>query len=338
MNEPKKRLISIIVPVLNEEENIHPFYDAVKKELDKISGQYDYEFVFTDNRSTDATFACLRALAQSDGRVRVARLSRNFGYQKSILTGYCLARGDVAIEMDCDLQDPPGLIPALIAKWKEGCEVVYGIRNSRQEGWIITRIRRIFYRFIHFLSDDNLPLNAGDFRLLDRKVLDSLKQLTDEAPYLRGTIARMGFNQLGIPYERQKRLHGQGKFDFKNMVSLALDGILNHSLVPLRCASFTGFLISAGLILYFGGLFFLSFFFHLPWPKGFATTSVLILMSISLNALFLGIIGEYLRRIYRQVKREPLTIIDQTINLETAKPPEAAPDKSKVFARSGSDL
>lgn len=312
----KKFLISILVPVFNEEENVKPLYEAVKKELDRIADEYDYELIFTDNRSSDGTFTKLTQLAQRDGRVKVVRFSRNVGYQRSIFTGYCLAQGNAAIEIDCDLQDPPGLIHTFLAKWREGYEVVYGVRVARQESWLISEVRKIFYRVINFLSEDKLPINAGDFRLVDRKILNQLKQIYDANPYLRGTIAGMGFNQLGIPYERRERLRGRSKFNLGSMTALAIDGILNHSILPLRCATFTGLFVSAGLILYFLSLLVLTYFFHFDWPRGFATMSALILIAISLNAFFLGIMGEYLGRIYRQVKRNPIVIIDKVLNLE----------------------
>ncbi len=317
MSQPKEKLISIVVPVLNEEENIEPFYSTVKEELIRLGKDCDYEFIFTDNRSTDSTFDRLQELARRDERVKIARFSRNFGYQKSIFTGYCLASGDCAIEMDVDLQDPPELLPQFIAKWQEGYEVVYGIRNTRKESWLINQIRKIFYKFINLLSDDDLPLNAGDFRLVDRKVLNQLLTLHDATPYLRGTIASMGFNQIGIPYSRNKRVRGYGKFNFRNLVSLAIDGILNHSIMPLRLATLTGLIIVAGLILYIASLFVLTALFHFEWPRGFATISILILISISLNAFFLGIIGEYLGRIFRQLKGRPLATIDRTVNLDS---------------------
>lgn len=317
-----KRLISIVIPVFNEEENALPCYTAVKAELEKLADRFEYEFIFTDNRSKDRTFELLKQIAERDSRVRVARFSRNFGYQRSIFTGYCLAQGDCAIELDCDLQDPPQLISDFISKWEEGYEVVYGIRKTREETWFLEQIRKVFYWLIRFLSEEELPLNAGDFRLVDRKVLDQLKRLYDAAPYLRGTIASMGFNQIGIPYERRKRSRGRTKFGLSSLVSLALDGIVNHSIVPLRCATFTGFLISFGLLFYFLALGILSVFFHFSWPRGFATISILILISITLNALFLGIIGEYLGRIYHQVKRPPITVIDETVNLTSLDRPE----------------
>ncbi len=324
----KKKIISIVTPVLNEEENVEPFYLAVKTELGKLGNDYDYEFVFTDNRSSDSTFSRLKEIARRDERVKIARFSRNFGYQKSIFTGYCIASGDCAIEMDVDLQDPPYLIHGFIAKWQEGYEVVYGVRNIREEGKLITAIRSIFYRFINLLSNDHLPIDAGDFRLIDRKLLDQLRTLGDATPYLRGAVASMGYNQIGIPYDRTKRLRGCGKFNIKSLVSLAIDGILNHSVMPLRLATLTGFIIVAGLMLYILGLFILTSFFHFEWPRGFATISILILISISLNAFFLGIIGEYLGRIYRQLKGKPLAIIDQSVNLEHKILERIEPSKS----------
>lgn len=314
-----KKILSIVVPVYNEEENIDPFYQAVKRECDQFKDRYDYEMVFTDNRSEDGTFSKLQELSRKDPRVKVARFARNFGYQRSIFMGYCLASGDAAVEMDVDLQDPPGLIHEFLAHWEKGFQVVYGIRKSRKESWWKVEIRKAFYRCINFLSDDDLPLNAGDFRLVDRIVLDQLRLLYDSTPYLRGTIAAMGFRQIGIPYDRAPRQRGKGKFSLANLFELAVDGILNHSVVPLRLATFTGFLISAGLLLYLTILYILTGFFHFPWPKGFATLTILIMIGISLNALFLGIIGEYLGRIYKQVKAQPLVVVDQVLNMDKQK-------------------
>ncbi|MBI4432110.1 MAG: glycosyltransferase family 2 protein [Candidatus Omnitrophica bacterium] len=310
----KKEMLSIVIPVYNVEQNIPLFYEKTKAVLSSLP-EFDYEFVFTDNRSTDGSFLLLKQLAARDSRVKVARFSRNFGYQKSIFTAYCLASGDAVIQMDCDLQDPPELILDFVKKWKQGYEVVYGIRRTRREGWLLGRIRRIFYRLIDFLSDDGLPHDAGDFRLVSRKVVDQLRKLYDASPYIRGTIAAFGFNQTGIEYDRLARQHGESKFRLGSLMALAMDGILNHSLVPLRLASFTGFLIAGGLVIYLGILLAIKFLFHQEWPAGFITLSVLILISITLNAIFLGIIGEYLGRVYRQVKNQPMTIIDEAVNL-----------------------
>lgn len=308
-----KKTVSIVVPVFNEEENIELLYNRVFQIMAGLS-KYDYEIVFTDNHSTDASFERLKGLADKDRRIKVLRFSRNFGYQRSIFTGYLNAFGDAAIQLDCDMQDPPELIPEFIRLWEEGYHVVYGVRRTRRESWWVTGIRKGFYRLIDFLSEDHLPYDAGDFRLLDRKVLNELKEIDDANPYIRGSIASIGFNQIGIPYDRAERIHGKSKFLWKDMFNLAIDGILNHSIVPLRIATYTGLVVSlltfTGIFIYVVGRLFLG----QNWPAGFATITVLILLSLSLNALFLGIIGEYLGRIYKQVKKRPLTIIEQEIN------------------------
>ncbi len=313
MSGNTKKCLSIIVPVFNEEENVPSLYKAVTNVMQTLADEYDYEIIFTDNHSTDSTFAKLEQLASIDQRVSVFRFSRNFGYQRSITTGYLKARGDAAIQLDCDMQDPPQLIPEFLRLWKEGDQVVYGVRRFRKESRGITFLRKVFYRLINMLSEDHLPLDAGDFRLIDRCVLNELRNIEDSQPYLRGAIAAMGFRQIGFPYDREERTRGKSKFSFGDLVGLAVDGILNHSIVPLRIATYTGLAVSTltflGMVVYLVGKFLLG----QNWPAGFATTTVLLLLSISLNALFLGIIGEYLGRIYKQVKKRSLTIIEKQI-------------------------
>lgn len=316
-------LVSIVVPVFNEQGNIFPVYEAVRRVFDPVSDRYRFEMVFTDNHSTDATFAELQQLAAKDERVRVFRFSRNFGFQRSIYTGYMQARGDVAVQIDCDLQDPPELILAFLQEWEAGNAIVYGVRRSRQEGPVITLVRKVFYRLIDFLSEDRLPLDAGDFRLVDRRVLDVLARIHDESPYLRGTLATLGFAQKGIPYDRAARTIGESKFKLSDLFKLALDGILAQSTVPLRLATYAG--LGVAVVTFVGILFFIAgrLFLGQEWPAGFATTTVLILLSLSANALFLGILGEYVGRIYRQVRKRPLSIIEHAIDRSPA--PAVAP-------------
>jgi len=310
----KKPLISIIVPVFNEADNVRPLYQRLSAVLESLKQRYEFEIVFTDNHSDDGTFDALAELAGNDKRIRVFRFSRNFGFQRSILTGYLKARGDAAIQIDCDLQDPPELVADFLEKYEQGHDVVYGIRQTRQEGPLINSMRKAFYWLIDALSEDQLPHQAGDFRLVSRRVIDVMDQVDDSNPYLRGMIAGFGFKQTGIPYDRSGRERGKSKFTFLKLTSLALDGILGHSLIPLRIASLTALVMAGitflGLLFYFFG----NIFFGQEWPAGFATTTVLLLLSITLNALFLGIIGEYLGRIYQQVKKQPMTIIEKTIN------------------------
>ncbi len=309
----RKRLISFLVPVFNEEDNVVQLHEAIVKLMAGLP-RYDFELLFTDNHSTDRTPELLRELAKADPRVRVIRFSRNFGYQKSIHTGYCSAAGDAAIQVDCDMQDPPELIPEFLRLWEEGHQVVYGVRRSRREGWWINALRALFYRLIDALSEDRLPHDAGDFRLVDRRVIEELRKIEDSQPYIRGTLATLGFNQIGVPYDRLERKRGLSKFSFAALTGLAIDGILNHSTAPLRLATYIGLAVS---LVTFVGLVVcvaLKLLFGQNWPAGFATTTILILLSLSLNAIFLGVIGEYLGRMYQHIKRRPLTIVEEELN------------------------
>jgi len=309
-----KKLISVCVPVLNEEENILPLYNAVDLITKDMVDQYEFEFIFTDNHSTDNTFKILKDLVAADSRIRVFRFSRNFGYQRSILTAYMKARGDAVVQLDSDLQDPPDMILKFIALWENGYDVIYGVRKTRQENWIMALIRKGFYRILNWLSEDKLPLDAGDFRLLDRKIVNLLCKIKDSNPYIRGEIASLGFNQIGVSYDRKARLSGKTKFHWCDLMSLALDGVLNHSIVPLRFSSFIGFVVTVVSLFLMIGYMIIKLFFDVKWPPGFTTTTVLILLLLGLNALFLGIIGEYVGRIYKQIKNRPLTIIENEID------------------------
>lgn len=311
-----KKLISILVPVYNEEGNVQRLYDRVTSALSAEADKYDFEFVFTDNHSEDLTFELLREIARKDPRVRAYRFSRNFGFQRSILSGYRLARGDAAVQIDCDLQDPPEVIPAFLRKWEEGFAVVYGIRRRRPETVWMRSARKFFYRLVDFLAEDELPHDAGDFRLIDRRVLDIVKQINDAQPYLRGVIASAGFGQTGVPYDRDERKTGKSKFGLLDLVALALDAIANHSIVPLKIASLMGLCITLLSLLGFVYYFLTSFFFGSSWPRGFATLVLVLLFLSGMNALFLGVIGEYIGRIYHQIKLRPNAIVEAAIEGE----------------------
>jgi glycosyltransferase involved in cell wall biosynthesis len=307
-------LISIVLPAYNEELNIRPLFERLHPILEQLSDRFRFEFVVTDNHSTDRTFAVLQQAAAADPRVRVFRFSRNFGFQRSILTGYMKCRGDAAIQLDVDLQDPPELISVFLDKWQAGADVVYGIRMERSEGRAITFARSLFYRLIDLLSEDKLPVDAGDFRLISRRVIDIVCAYRDANPYLRGTIATLGFEQVGVSYARSARKFGESKFPFSKLLSLALDGILNHSTVPLRFATYFGLVTSVLTVVLMLFYAFGRLILGAQWPAGFTTLAALILLSISINAMLLGIIGEYLGRMYRQVREAPVTIIESVID------------------------
>lgn len=313
--DPARKLISICVPVFNEQDNILPFYERMRPLMDSLADRYAFEILFTDNHSSDDTFVRLAELAARDRRVRVLRFSRNFGFQRSIFTNYVNCRGDAAIQIDVDLQDPPEILPEFLTLWEQGYKVVYGVRRSRpNENWLLHRVRKLFYRGIDLLSEDPLPHDAGDFRLIDRCIVEQLRRYSDQQPYLRGLIAAMGFKQVGVVYDRSARERGSSKFNLRKLASLALDGIFHHSVIPLRIATFTGlamFLIAAVASLYyiFGKLIAPS-----DWPPGIASNTILLLFSIGMNGIFLGIIGEYVGRIYKNVKSMPLTIIETAVD------------------------
>lgn len=321
-------LVSVIVPAFNEEATVERAYREITGVFDGLPG-YALELVFTDNHSTDATFAILQRIATADPRVRVVRFSRNNGYERSLLIGYQRARGACAVQIDCDLQDPPRLIPDMLALWREGHQVVYGVRRTLTDGPVTTRLRRIFYAGMQALSDDELPRDAGEFRLVDARILAELRKVDDTSPYLRGLISAMGFSQIGLPYDREARVAGESKFPLSKMLSLALDGLLNHSLVPLRVASITGLVV--GTCTFVLTLIYLAgrLVFGQSWPAGFATTTMLLLLGITLNAIFLGIIGEYLGRIFRQVKGRPRPIIESEIGWAGPHPLRSVSDVAR---------
>jgi polyisoprenyl-phosphate glycosyltransferase len=323
MEGPLRTLVSVVVPAYNEEDNVERCYRAI---VDVFVGlpDYDYEIIFTDNHSTDRTFALLARIAAVDRNVRVIRFSRNCGYQRSVLVGYKNTSGECAIQLDCDLQDPPTMIPQMLARWREGHQVVYGIRRSLGDGPATQWARRRFYRIINAVSEDDLPIDAGEFRLVDRRILHELAAVDDTTPYVRGLISAMGFSQVGIEYDRGMRQAGQSKFSLWPMIGLAVDGLLNHSLLPLRIASLVALLVGSTTFL----LTFVYLLWRLTigagWPAGFATTTVLLLMSITLNAMFLGILGEYVGRIFLQVKRTAAPPIEFALNLQPRSAREAA--------------
>jgi glycosyltransferase involved in cell wall biosynthesis len=311
----KSSLISIIIPVYNEEANVVAAHDAIAAVFATIADQYEFEIIFTDNHSSDKTFERIADLAKSDRRVSAVRFARNYGFQRSVITGYRLARGDAAIQIDCDLQDPPALFPAFLALWAKGHDVVVGIRQNRPENILLQWSRKLYYRLLSNVSSDNLMLDSGDFRLVDRSILDQLHRIDDAAPYTRGLTSLLASNQTGVPYRRSVRENGKSKFPLIKLIALAIDGFVAHSTAPLRVASFCGLLIAFLTML--ASVFYLlgRMFFGTEWPQGFATITILILFGISLNALFLGIIGEYIGRIYDQVRIRPTTVIECSLNM-----------------------
>jgi polyisoprenyl-phosphate glycosyltransferase len=312
---PSKKLISVIVPAFNEEENVENAYQAIITEFKKYP-DIDYEIIFTDNASTDDTFTKLSHIASQDSSVRVLRFARNFGFQNSILTGYRFAKGDAAIQIDCDLEDPPSVFAEFIRLWRAGHDVVIGIRAQRVESRSMIFMRRLYYKILDRISNTPHKIDAGDFRLVDRHILDQLRHINDTQPYVRGIISELACNQIGITYQRNKRQHGISKFPFRQLIKLSIEGIFAYSTMPLRLATYFGIFIALLTTLMIGSYIVFHIFVSAKIPQGFTTTITLILFGISLNALFLGIIGEYVGRIYNQLRNRPIVVISKMLNVE----------------------
>lgn len=324
-----KRLITISVPVLNEADNIKPLIErlqAIAATLD----HYDFEFLFTDNASTDATFERLAEEARREDRIRVLRFTRNFGFQASILTNYLNARGDAAIQIDADLQDPPELFTEFLAAWEQGYKVVYGIRRSRPENPILSGARKAFYRILRSLSSIDVPVDAGDFRLIDRVVIEDLRQIKDNSPYIRGIIAEFGYHQIGIVYDRVERMRGRSKFRLLSLIRLAVDGVCGQSTKPLELITLFGFTLS--VLSFVGALFYFVWFLFVVGkpPPGFTTLVILILLSTGVQTAFIGALGEYIGRIFRNTRHIPGPIIDRRIEPVRAGVREATPKAQSV--------
>jgi glycosyltransferase involved in cell wall biosynthesis len=312
--EMNKPLITISIPVLNEEDNIQLLYNRLVGLAVRMRDRCELEFLFSDNHSTDKTWQLLSELSRRDSRVRAIRFSKNFGFQRSILANYIHARGDAVMQIDADLQDPPEMLEEFFEKWQNGYQVVYGIRKKRPENPLLHAFRKFGYWIIDKISEHPIPRDAGDFRLLDRKVILVLVRIKTYNPYLRGMIAGLGFNQTGIPYDREPRMAGESKFNVSRLVYLGLTAIFNHSTVPLRAASFLGVAILAVSLV--GALYYVFFkLMHPELPQGLASIHILVLFGIGLNSFLLGIIGEYLLRIYLVLRAEPIAIVEKSLNI-----------------------
>ncbi len=316
--EDSKPLISISIPVLNESGNIRMLYTRLHALATWMKDKCDLEFVFSDNHSSDDTWAILTELAARDTRVRAIRFSKNYGFQRSILANYLHVRGDAVMQIDADLQDPPEMLASFFELWQQGYHVIYGVRKKRAEGWLLNNFRRLGYWVIDKVSEHPIPRDVGDFRLIDRKVITALSGIRTSNPYLRGMIAGLGFNQTGISYDRDARVAGESKFNVSRLIRLGLTAVFNHSTVPLRAASFVGALIL--VISLIGAFYYMALrSLHPELPRGLASIHILVLFGIGLNAFLLGIIGEYILRIYLMLRSEPVAIIEQSLNFSPAE-------------------
>ena len=302
---PLAALLSVVVPCFNEEAVVAETHMQLCTALDDDQA-LDFELIYVDDGSQDATLDLLRGLQKDDSRVRVIALSRNFGHQIAVSAGLAEALGDAVAVIDADLQDPPSVIVEMVARWRAGVDVAYGVRTERTGETAFKRwTAKIFYRLITKLSDVAIPLDAGDFRLMDRVVVDALLAMPERDRLLRGMVAWAGFRQEAVCYRRAERYAGETKYPFGKMLRLALDGILSFSLVPLRLATWLGFLAASVAMLGIGYALVRRLFTD-AWVTGWTALVIAILFMGGVQLVLLGVLGEYLGRVYGEVKRRPL--------------------------------
>jgi dolichol-phosphate mannosyltransferase len=321
-------LLSVVAPMFDEEGNVEAFYERVRTAL----GRVPFEMVLVDDASRDSTPELLARLADSDPRVKVLHLSRNFGHQAALTAGLEYASGDVVVMIDGDLQDPPELLPKMLDHWRSGSDVVYGVRDSRAgESWFKLTTARWFYRIFGRVTGLDLQENSGDFRLLDRKALDAILAMRERNRFLRGMTVWVGFTQTAVPYARDARQAGSTKYTLRRMMRFSLDAISSFSWLPLQAATLLGFAFS------------IAAFLGLPlvivariagvYVPGVSSILFVILLLGGIQLITVGIIGEYVGRIYDEVKGRPLYVVREGRNLGGVGPPDpASPEPQRIAA------
>lgn len=308
---PHRPTLSVVAPVYNEEAILPELYRRLVAVLDGAG--LDWELVLVNDGSRDRSPEIMRELHAADPRVKVVDFARNFGHQVAITAGADYAQGDAVVIIDADLQDPPEVILDLLAKWREGYEVVYAVRAERKgETWFKEFTAKAFYRIIYKITDINIPMDTGDFRLMDRKVVEALRTMREKHRFMRGMSVWVGFKQVGVEYVRAERYAGETKYPLKKMLRFALDGITSFSYFPLQVATYFGFIAAAVAVL---GII-LTVILRLTGSHAFygqATTLVAVLFLGGVQLISLGIIGEYLGRIYDEVKGRPLYIVREAL-------------------------
>lgn len=315
MSEPA--VFSIVVPVFNEEAVVLESYKRLKKVMDGLNEPY--EIIFVNDGSRDKTLFIINEICSMDKNIRLVDFSRNFGHQIAITAGMDYSTGKAVVVIDADLQDPPEVIPLMIGKWREGYDVVYGKRLERKgDSFFKKASASIFYRFLRKMTDVDIPIDTGDFRLIDRKVCDALKSVNERNRFLRGIISWLGFKQTGVEFTRDKRFAGETKYPLRKMLKFAFDAIASFSFKPLKLASYTGMLLSALSFVYLLVVLYQRFFTDRT-IQGWTSIVAVNLLFNGIVLIILGIIGEYIGRIYDEAKGRPLYIIQQLKNFEEGK-------------------
>jgi glycosyltransferase involved in cell wall biosynthesis len=312
-------LISVVVPVYNEVEGIREFHTRTSAALKSVPG-VSYEIVYVDDGSRDGSYDLLREFASGDPCVRTVKFSRNFGHQIAITAGLDYARGDAVVFIDADLQDPPELIAQMVEQWKSGFDVVYA-RRSRRKGE--TRMKLLtaaaFYRILRSVTNIDIPPDVGDFRLISGRVADQLRSMREKDRYVRGLVSWVGFRQGSVMYERDERFAGETKYPYRKMIKFALDGVTSFSTAPLKIATWLGYAASGLAFLYLLSVFIQKLLGYTV--QGWATIMVAVLFIGGVQLVCMGILGEYIGRIFSEIKPRPVYIVEEALGLQNAEAP-----------------
>ena len=315
MNNRVKKLISIVTPCFNEEGNIEELANRIRRSMDGFP-EYDYEHIFIDNASTDDTVARIKRLAAEDRRIKMIVNTRNFGHIRSPVHAVLQATGDAVIGMASDLQDPPELIGEFLQAWERGYKVVVAVKPKSRESWLMSRLRKAYYRTIGGISDVRLIPDFTGFGLYDREVIEQIREIDDPYPYFRGLISELGYDYAAIPFEQPRRVRGITKNNFYTLYDLAMLGITSHSKVPIRLATMAGFVLGALSLLVSIAYLLLKLLFWDYFTVGTAPILISLFFFASVQLFFIGIIGEYIGSIHTQVKRRPLVVEKERVNFD----------------------
>ena len=308
MDMTEKKVISIVIPVFNEIDVIDACYERLTAALRSLAG-YDYELVFVDDGSRDRSYERLVAIHEQDPHLKIVKFSRNFGHQIAVTAGVDEAVGDAIVIIDADLQDPPEVIPEMVKKWEQGYDVVYGVRQRRAgESRIKLLTAAAFYRLLRSFTNIEIPVDVGDFRLISARAAAQLRKLREKDRFVRGLVSWIGFQQTGIPYERDSRLAGETKYPYRKMFKFAIDGITSFSNLPLKVASWLGYMASFLAFVYLASVFVQRAMGYTV--EGWATIMVAMLFLGGVQLICLGIIGEYIGRIFNETKSRPMYVIE----------------------------
>jgi len=305
--------LSVVIPIFNEEETLAALFARLSAAL--IATGESFEVIFVNDGSRDGSERMLREFHSRDPRFKSIHFSRNFGHQTAITCGFDHARGQAVVAMDGDLQDPPEVLPDLIARWREGYEVVYAVRQKRKEGLLKRSAYKGFYWLLRKVSYLDIPLDSGDFSLIDRRVVDLLASMPERNRFVRGLRTWVGFRQVGYEYAREARFAGQSKYNLAKLFKLAFDGLVSYSYVPLRLVSNVGLLVSASALVYMGYLLLARLFGGTP-IEGWTSTVVIVLFLGGVQLLSLGVIGEYVGRIFEEVKQRPHYVVRERVGMD----------------------